>query len=422
MEPAQFSSPYPNESEMDYIIRGIQNLIGEKNRYKEKMLTITPYAQTGMLHGVLSGNMEKDTIRILTDENYLDLIKPYFIVSVVNFAFQEQAQVVQKYHPKIEEIIKKVCKLYSNEEINLVYYNRDIYNTFLIVNFESDEPMDEIFYQIFSYIQENVKKYKCIITIGVDETKCDIADLKDACEGALNALNEMIIGGRGAVYFNDSQKDSDINYYFPRNFTEKLTKCISKGGTDEIKMLLKDIYDKNYNLGGTPKMYHALVDELHLSVIKALKDITDLNTIHINIEKLSTNATLEEIFNYYEKALESIIESLQQTTESQVEDQELEKRILEYIEENFCNPDLSLQSLIEHFNVSNKYISLFCRKHFNTTYLRYIQKKRITRAIELMKTGQYSLTEICYMCGYSNILTFRRNFKSVTGVNPSDYD
>ena len=420
-EAAQFSTAYPNESEMDCIIRGIQNLIGEKNRYKEKMLTITPYAKTGMLHGVLIGNMEKDTIQVLTEENYLDLIKPYFIVSVVNFAFQEQMSVVIKYHAKIQEIIRKACETFSTEEIHLVYYNRDIYNTFLIINFDNDEPMDELFYQIHKYIQDNARRFKCVITTGVDKTKDNIGDLKDACEGALNALNEMIIGGRGSVYFNEAQNDSDIDYDFPKNFTEKLTKCILKCKTGEIKSMLNDIYQKNWNLGGPPKMYYALVDELHLSVIKSLKEITDLNTIHVNIEKMSTIATLEEIFNYYEKALESIIESLQQATESQAEDEELEKRILEFIEENICNPDMSLQYLIEYFNVSNKYLSLFCKKHYKTTYLRYVQNKRIARAIELMKTGRYSLAEICDMCGYTNLLTFRRNFKSVTGVNPSDY-
>jgi len=420
-ETAQFSSAYPNESEMDYIIRGIQNLIGEKNRYKEKMLTITPYAQTGMLHGVLIGNMENETIQVLAEENYLDLIQPYFIVSVVNFAFQEQMSVVEKYHAKIQEVVDKACKQFSTDEIHLVYYNRDIYNTFLIANFENDEPMDELFYQIYKYIQENVRKYKCIITIGVDETKCNISELKDACEGALNALNEMIIGGRGAVYFKDTRKDSDIDYYFPKNFNERLTKSISKGRIDEIKKMLQEIYRKNWSLGGTPKMYHALVDELHISIIKSLKDITDLNSIHVNIEKINTIATLEEIFNYYEKALESIIESLQQAAESQAEDEEREKRILEFLEENFCNPDLSLQYLTDYFNVSSKYISLFCKKHFNTTYLRYIQNKRIAKAVELIRTGKYSLTEICDMCGYTNLLTFRRNFKSVTGVNPSDF-
>lgn len=177
-----------------------------------------------------------------------------------------------------------------------MHYNRDIYNTFLIVNFENDEPMNELFYQVFRYLQENVRRYKCVVTIGVDETKCNIGELKDACEGALNALNEMIIGGRGAVYFNDTQKDTDIDYYFPKNFTEKLTKLISKGRTDEIRKMLREIYDKNWNMGGTPKMYNALVDELHLSIIKALKEITDMNSLHVNIEKINSIATLEEIF------------------------------------------------------------------------------------------------------------------------------
>jgi AraC-like DNA-binding protein len=418
---ARFSSKYPSESEMDRIIREIRNLIGEKNRYREKMLTITPYAQTGMLHGVLTGNIENDTIRILIEENFMDLIKPYFIVSVVNYAFHEQMTVVEKYYTKIQEIVKGACKLFSTEEIHIVCYNRDIYNTFLIVNFENDEPMDDLFFRVFNFIQENVKKYKCVVTIGVAETKCNINELKDACEEALSALDEMIIGGRGTVYFNEAHKDSDTDYYFPRNFTERMTKYISKGRIDEIRKMLGEIYEKNVNMGGPPEMYHALVDELHISVIKALKEVTDLNSVHVNIEKIKMLATLEEIFNYYEKALESVIDTLKQTEESQAGNKELEKRILEFLEENYCNPDLSLQYLTEYFNVSSKYISLFCKKYFNTTYFRYIQNKRIAKAVELIRTGKYSLAEISDMCGYTNLLTFRRNFKSVTGVNPSDF-
>ena len=167
----------------------------------------------------------------------------------------------------------------------ILYTTTGIFIILLIANFENDEPMDELFYQIYKYIQENVRKYKCIITIGVDETKCNISELKDACEGALNALNEMIIGGRGAVYFKDTRMDSDIDYYFPKNFNERLTKSISKGRIDEIKKMLQEIYRKNWSLGGAPKMYHALVDELHISIIKSLKDITDLNLFMSTLKK-----------------------------------------------------------------------------------------------------------------------------------------
>ena len=56
--------------EMEKIIRGIQDLIGEKNEYREKMLTITPYARTGMLHSMIAGNLAKESVNIFLDENY----------------------------------------------------------------------------------------------------------------------------------------------------------------------------------------------------------------------------------------------------------------------------------------------------------------------------------------------------------------
>ena len=56
------------------------------------------------------------------------------------------------------------------------------------------------------------------------------------------------------------------------------------------------------------------------------------------------------------------------------------------------------------------------------TYIQYIQELRIKKATEYIKDGQHSLEEIAALCGYSNMLTFRRNFKSVMGVNPSEYN
>jgi YesN/AraC family two-component response regulator len=293
---------------------------------------------------------------------------------------------------------------------------------FLIANFDIDEPLDELFYQIHKYIRETIASDNCLITIGVDNIKNDISTLKDACEGALHALDEMMIDGRGEVYFNDLQPGNNMDYFFPKNFTEKLVKELKKGQVDEIKQQLQDIYQKNWNLGGTSEMYHALVDELHLSVLKAIKEITDLNTIHISIEKFQAAATLEEIFKYYEAALDSILVSIQKAAAEETEADQLEEEILRFINDNYCDPEMSLQYLTDKFDVSSKYLSIFSKNHYGTTYLQYIQNKRIEKALELMKSNQYSLTQICNICGYTNQLTFRRNFKSVTGMNPSDFN
>lgn len=416
------TEPGNSEDEMEKIIRGIQDLIGEKNGYREKMLTITPYAKTGMLHSMIAGNVGADNIGIFLDENYLDLIKPYFIVSIVNFAYDGMPPRKEETHKrKVEEIFKLVTDTFSTDEVHLVYYFRDIYNVFLITNCETEQKRDELFDQIHRYISMAMMKESCYVTMGVDTVRDDIGELKQACEGALKALDGILTDGRGAVYFREDMEGRSNTYYFPVNFRERLARCLKKQDKEEIHTLLFDIYKTNADIAGTPEMYRALVDEFHLSVIKTLREITELNTVHLNIEKYTGLATLQDIFDYYDAALLSVIDALRDQARQAEEDSRLEEDIVSYIDANYCDAELSLQSLTDRFNVSNKYLSILCKDRFGMTYLQYIQNKRIRKAAELLRDKQYSLTEISSMCGYANQLTFRRNFKRIMGVNPSDY-
>lgn len=408
--------------EMEEIILGIQNLIGEKNGYREKMLTITPYAKTGMLQSMISGNTADESVRVFLDENYLDLIKPYYIVAIVNCAYDGLPPHGEESHKRlIKEQLALAAQTFSTDEVHLVYYIHDIYNAYLIINSDSDDKNDELFDQIYRQISAAMAREFCYVTMGVDFLRDDIGELKEACEGASKALDGVLTNGRGAVYFREDLEGKTNTYYFPVNFRERLARSLNKQDKDEIHRILYDIYKTNAAIDGTPEMYRSLIDELHLSIIKTLREITELNTVHVNITKYTGLATLQDIFDYYDAALISAIDTLRDQARLAEADSHLEDDIVSYIDANYCDPDLSLQSLTDRFNVSNKYLSFLCKEHYGTTYLQYIQDKRIHKAAELLRGGQYSLTEISQMCGYTNQLTFRRNFKRIMGVNPSDY-
>lgn len=408
--------------EMEKIIRGIESLIGEKNSYRDKMLTITPYAKTGMLHSMIIGNLEADNVGVFLDENYLDLIKPYFIVSVANFAYDGKPLLSEEENQQqLKKLFEVMTDTFSTDEMRLTYYFKDIYNVFLIVNFEREQEQDELFYQIHKHLSTATAENYCYVTMGVDMLRDDIGELKQACEGAVKALDGILADGRGTVYFVEDTVGSTGNYYFPVNFRERLKRCLLKQEKDEIHQLLFDVYKTNSDMAGTPEMYRALIDEFHLAVIKTLREITELNTVHLNIEKYTGLATLQDIFDYYDAALLSVTDALQDQAKQAEEDSRLEEDIVNYIETHYCDADLSLQSLTDRFNVSNKYLSLLCKERFGVTYLQYIQTKRIHKAAELLRDKQYSLTEVSTMCGYTNQLTFRRNFKSIIGENPSSY-
>lgn len=86
------------------------------------------------------------------------------------------------------------------------------------------------------------------------------------------------------------------------------------------------------------------------------------------------------------------------------------------------NPEISLTIIGEHFSVSTRYITALFKQNVGITYLQYVQERRIAFAVHQMRHTQESLEEIAKESGYSNMLTFRRNFKSIMGMNPSDFE
>jgi len=97
--------------------------------------------------------------------------------------------------------------------------------------------------------------------------------------------------------------------------------------------------------------------------------------------------------------------------------QELKDLIQDHIDTN-----LSLKELSKDLSINPSYLSREFSKHFdNLSFGEYIRKQRIEKAIELMTTPAYSLTEIAYLTGFSDQSHFTRIFRQHTGVSPFEY-
>lgn len=73
------------------------------------------------------------------------------------------------------------------------------------------------------------------------------------------------------------------------------------------------------------------------------------------------------------------------------------------------------------FGLSGKMIGSICRRKYGTTFLQYVRNRQIQKAAQLLQETDHSLEEIAHECGFTNVLTFRRNFKAVMNINPSDF-
>ncbi len=102
-------------------------------------------------------------------------------------------------------------------------------------------------------------------------------------------------------------------------------------------------------------------------------------------------------------------------------DEILMQRIIEHIETNLDNNELTVESLAKHAGLSR---STFFNKMKSLTGLspvELIRDYRLKKAAHLIKTEQFLIKEICYMTGFSDLKYFGKCFKNKYGMTPGNY-
>lgn len=82
---------------------------------------------------------------------------------------------------------------------------------------------------------------------------------------------------------------------------------------------------------------------------------------------------------------------------------------------------LDIPTLARIAHVSEAHFIRTFRATFGETPHRYLQRRRVERAMSrLLETGQ-DVTEICYAVGFGSLGTFSRTFRQIVGESPSDF-
>lgn len=94
--------------------------------------------------------------------------------------------------------------------------------------------------------------------------------------------------------------------------------------------------------------------------------------------------------------------------------------IKEYINLHY-NEKLDLQRLRDLFFLHPSTISREFNRYCGMTLVKYINTVRVCEAAKLLESNQYNIALISDKCGYENVNTFLRHFKSIMQVSPLQY-
>lgn len=108
---------------------------------------------------------------------------------------------------------------------------------------------------------------------------------------------------------------------------------------------------------------------------------------------------------------------------------------LDFLSALFKPNDVEFKSVIQHnlyANLSLDELAALChlsvssfkrkfKEAFNDSPKKYIAKKKVEKAANLLKTEGLRISDIAYDVGFESLATFNRNFTSIYGKSPSEF-
>jgi AraC-like DNA-binding protein/TolB-like protein len=90
--------------------------------------------------------------------------------------------------------------------------------------------------------------------------------------------------------------------------------------------------------------------------------------------------------------------------------------------DNLLNPQFGVSSLADELGISRSELYRRIKESEQKSASQFIREIRLERSMELLKTDQYSISEIAYMVGFSSSTYFSTCFKEYFGYSPSTAD
>jgi AraC-like DNA-binding protein len=96
------------------------------------------------------------------------------------------------------------------------------------------------------------------------------------------------------------------------------------------------------------------------------------------------------------------------------------RRVRDRIDRDYAEP-LDVEALARGVHMSAGHLSREFRLAYGESPYSYLMTRRIERAMALLRRGDLSVTDVCFVVGCSSLGTFSTRFTELVGMSPSTY-
>lgn len=285
----------------------------------------------------------------------------------------------------------------------------------VLLDFDDEEHKDyllKVQSAVLALHNSLLTDYNLWLFAGIGKTTQTLLNVWESYEQAVNAITYT---SKNYIFlpYEYIKKDS-ANFYYPQEFSNKLVYFVTNGNEAQALDLLRLIRKENIDERSlSSHLMNFLLTDIRNSLLKAKFELPS----SISDDEIKA---VDEKFNdkISFPILEDITVNLCKLFNSASTDGNLIDSIITYIKENYSDSLMCLSKISDEFNISETYFSHLFKDKTGVNFSTYLENIRMSKAMDLLKSGEASLNSIYEEVGYNNANSFRRAFKKVYGITP----
>ena len=323
----------------------------------------------------------------------------------------------------VKEIIGNMVK----GRDDFLLFTQSIEKLIILAKNISDDSLDEIIYTLAQGIKfEAERNTACSLAIGIGSVVEHIEELIQSYADADKAIRYMRLTGKKNIISAGDMKWNKANDSLPEE-RDHITGRIQAAGPEDIPVIISQYLEiiGEKSVANVNSSYYAiaysdiidsvccLIEDLLGKPQDVVPEVFDRN--HIAEASSSRARFTESARNVIEKWIDFRDSQIHTKHHLQI------REAKNYIDEQFSLPDLSLNDVASHVNVSPNHFSTIFSQETGTTFIEYLTSVRIGKAKELLLKNHMKCADIAFEVGYNDPHYFSFIFKKNIGMSPREF-
>jgi two-component system response regulator YesN len=411
------------KADLDDEHRKVEDLSKLKQQLRESL----PLVRERFLNQLIIGELRESKLEDKLSYLDIDLSGNHYVVAVIDVDDHGE---LQQFYPESESelLYFAVCnisgEIITREKNGIVFQNNNE-TTIVILFGEEIEALRDKAMRIFEEINQSVREYlRFTVSIGIGDICSSLHNIHHSHKKASSALDyRFFLGKDRIIHIGDMEGQDKMSIPYDKRWERKLMTSLKSGTQLEIASIVEKIIENLKESYLPMDRCYIHIQQIIVSILDMMEELeiheTSYDSASSPLTEIYGLKTLDEVEDWLKRYCLQTTSLILETRNNACKMQALKAEA--YIKENYADADMSMDKVCKYLVLSISYFSLIFKNHTGETFISYVTRIRVEKAMELLKCTDLKTYEIADRIGYTDPHYFNLIFKKATGMTPTMY-